>query len=123
MGNLHPLWTQRINFTNISQFFFLQWMFSIWISWVNSDPTLIFTHYLAHILFFTVCIFMSDVSVIWVVHHSKVGWHILIISIVLSPLMLWNLKWVLGTRRLISTWLSINIGVYMLVLVIVLLIL
>lgn len=79
MFNLHPDWTQLINFTGITQSDLFDWSLSIFSSWSYGHPALGLRNNLHHFLWSTIWILMLHILVVGVVKNSHEIWSDLVI--------------------------------------------
>ena len=102
MRHLHPVWAQPVNFWSVIQPFFFDGSISLRLVGIDGYPPLFFTYDLEHAAWLPRrCVRMYDVSVIWVIHDSEERRDILLVTVVLSPWILWSM-WRLGMAPMLT---------------------
>lgn len=76
VAHLHPWWTEHVNSRGLSDIGLFNGVLPAWLLRVYGDPPLILADDLEHLGRFTFDVFVDDISVVRVVHHSHVGWDI-----------------------------------------------
>jgi hypothetical protein len=85
---LHPLWTELVGLGEVFKLILFHWVLSILVLWCDCDPSLVLRNDLTHCLWSSRGIFVLDVPVIRVIHHSQVVWIVNFIPVVLGSRLL-----------------------------------
>lgn len=71
MFNLHPYWTELINFGSITFWKFFNRLFSVFIFWSHCHPSLCLRNNLHHFHIRSIGLFLCDVIVVFIIHDFE----------------------------------------------------